>query len=117
MPPVSFRETPGGGCSGDDFRGHLDRGYDNGVVRQLVADLDIGLVRAKVQPKGRGAAKKTVPLGLLWPIERANSWLSNFGQLRRNTDRRVTHRVAQLALAVTLLLTAKFIDLRARWSV
>jgi hypothetical protein len=51
-----------------------------------------------------------------WPIERTNSWLSNFGQLRRNTDRKVTHRLAQLALAVTLLLTAKLIDWRNRWS-
>ena len=27
-----------------------------------------------------------------WPIERTNSWLSNFGQLRRNTDRTIRHR-------------------------
>ena len=27
-----------------------------------------------------------VPLGQRWAIERTNSWLSNFGQLRRNTD-------------------------------
>jgi hypothetical protein len=59
---------------------------------------------------------KHVPLGMRWPIERTNSWLSNFGQLRRNTDRKVTHRLAQLALAVTLLLTAKLIDWRNRWS-
>lgn len=38
--------------------------------------------------------------GLRWPVERTNSWLSNFGQLRRNTDRRTNHRLAQLALAV-----------------
>jgi hypothetical protein len=96
---------------------HLDRGYDNGVVRRLVADLDIELICAKVRPRGTGIAmKKIVPLGLRWPIERANSWLSNFGQLRRNTDRRTHHRVAQLALAVTLLLTAKLIDWRDRWS-
>ena len=51
-----------------------------------------------------------------WPIERTNSWLSNLGQLRRNTDRRTHHRHAQLALAVVLLITAKLIDWRARWS-
>ena len=60
--------------------------------------------------------KKIVPLGLRWPIERTNSWLSNFGQLRRNTDRSVAHRAAQLALAVVFLLTAKLIDWRDRWS-
>jgi hypothetical protein len=51
---------------------------------------------------------------LRWPIERTNSWLSNFGQLRRNTDRRIVHRLAQLALAITILLTAKLIDWRDR---
>lgn len=96
---------------------HLDRGYDNGVVRATVAAAGITeLVCSKVRPRGTGAVKKTVPLGLRWPIERTNAWLSNFGQLRRNTDRRVQHRLAQLALAVTFLLTAKLIDWRDRWS-
>jgi transposase len=95
---------------------HLDRGYDNGVVRRLAADLGIDLVCSKVRRAGTATTKTLVPLGLRWPIEHTNSWLSNFGQLRRNTDRRVTHRLAQLALAITLLLTAKLIDWRNRWS-
>jgi hypothetical protein len=36
--------------------------------------------------------------------------------MRRNTDRKPVHRLAQLALAVTFLLTAKLIDYRNRWS-
>jgi transposase len=96
---------------------HLDRGYDNGVVRRAVADAGIDdLVCSKVRRPGTATAKKIVPLGLRWPIERTNSWLSNFGQLRRNTDRSSLHRVAQLALAITLLLTAKLIDWRNRWA-
>lgn len=96
---------------------HLDRGYDNPVVRRMVATLGIELECSKVRKRAKARrAKKIVPLGLRWPIERANSWLSNFGQLRRNTDRRIVHRLAQLALAVTLLLTAKLIDWRDRWS-
>ena len=55
-------------------------------------------------------------MGLRWPVERTNSWLSNFGQLRRNTDRQPAHRAAQLALAVAFLLTAKLIGWRNRWS-
>jgi hypothetical protein len=83
---------------------HLDRGYDNGVVRSLATSAGIGdLVCSKVRPRGSAVAKKLVPLGMRWAIERTNSWLSNFGQLRRNTDRRVVHRLAQLALAVALL--------------
>ena len=74
-----------------------------------------GVVRGSAA-RGTATAPKTVPLGLRWAIERTNSWLSNFGQLRRNTHRRPQHRLAQLALAVTLLLTAKLIDWRNRWS-
>jgi len=96
---------------------HLDRGYDNPVVRRFVASCGIELVCSKVRKRAKTRqAKKIVPLGLRWPIERTNSWLSNFGQLRRNTDRAIIHRLAQLSLAVTLLLTAKLIDWRNRWS-
>ncbi len=96
---------------------HLDRGYDNGVVRGLVGELGIDdLICSKRRKTGTAADKKLVPLGMRWPVERTNSWLSNFGQLRRNTDRRSAHRLAQLALAVAFLLTAKLIDWRSRWS-
>ena len=63
----------------------------------------------------KGSATK-LPMGLRWPVERTNSWLSNYGQLRRNTDRSTIHRLAQFALAVSFLLTAKLIDWRNRWS-
>jgi len=95
----------------------LDRGDDNGIVRRLVADNGVrDLVCSEVRPRGTATTKKLVPLGMRWPIERANSWLSNFGHLRRNTDRRTLHRLAQLALAITLLLAAKLIDWRDRWA-
>ena len=38
------------------------------------------------------AGPVTAPLGLRWRVERTNSWLSNYGQLRRNTDRKPEHR-------------------------
>ena len=90
---------------------HLDRGYDNGIVRRLVAALGIDdLVCAKRRKPGTATATKLIPLGMRWPIERTNSWLSNFGQLRRNTDRRTHHRHTQLNLAIVILLAAKLID-------
>ena len=77
---------------------HLDRGYDNGVTRQLCVDVGIDdLVCARKRKTGTAVGKRRLPLGMRWPIERSNSWLSNFGQLRRNTDRFVAHRLAQLA--------------------
>jgi transposase len=48
-------------------------------------------------------------MGLRWSVERTNSWLSNFGQLRRSTDRNTRARLGQLALAVAAIITIKLI--------
>jgi len=55
-------------------------------------------------------------LGLRWIVEATNSWWSNYGQLRRNTDRRIRHRHAALRLATTVLIIGKLITYRDRWS-
>ena len=95
---------------------HLDRGYDGKPVRDCVAGYGItDLICGKRRHAGTATKPLPVPLGMRWPIERTNSWLSNFGQLRRNTDRHTHHRLAQLALAITALITAKLIDWRNRW--
>jgi transposase len=95
---------------------HLDRGYDNGVVRRTCFERHIDdLVMAHCRTRGTAEAPKRVPLGMRWPVERTNSWLSNFGQLRRNTDRFSAHRLAQLALAVALIITVKLIKWAKRW--
>ena len=85
---------------------HLDRGYGGSPVRDCAAAYGITDL---ICGKRRDAGTNTGPRGIRWPIERTNS--SNFGQLRRNTDRRIHHRLAQLALAIT----AKLIDYRNRW--
>ena len=95
----------------------LDRGYDSDATRKRLEDLGIhDAVIAKRRKRGSTRPTKKLPMGLRWPVERTNSWLSNFGALRRNTDRKIKHRLAQFALAVTFLLTAKLIDWRNRWS-
>ena len=96
----------------------LDRGYDSNATRARLAErlIDDAVIARKRKPKATRGAPKKLPMGLRWPVERTNSWLSNYGQLRRNTDRRTIHRLAQFALAVALLLTAKLIDWRNRWS-
>ena len=95
----------------------LDRGYDSAVTRERLAERFLeDAVIAKKRKRGSGEVKQRQPMGLRWPVERTNSWLSNFGQLRRNTDRRSIHRVAQLSLAVVFIITAKLIDWRNRWS-
>ena len=96
---------------------HLDRGYDYPKVRARLAALgldDLNIQRRK--PPGAPQRKHPMRLGLRWVVEGTNSWLSNYGQLRRNTDRQNRHRHAQLCLVTTLLITAKLIDWRNRWS-
>lgn len=96
---------------------HLDRGYWGARVDQAAAAVGIGdICRPPKRPPGTATEPKTAPLGLRWRVERTNSWLSNYGQLRRNTDRQPRHRLAQLALAVALIITIKLIDHRDRWS-
>jgi transposase len=96
---------------------HLDRGYDNGVVRSECVNRGVtDFVIAERRKTGTADKPKRVPLGLRWPVERSNSWLSNFGQLRRNTDRFVAHRLAQIALAVSLIITVKLVKWAARWN-
>ena len=99
---------------------HLDRGYDSAAVRDHCASQgldDVICARQRHTASQRTPrAKRPVPLGMRWPVERTNAWLVNFGQLRRNTDRKIDHRLAQMALAIILLITAKLIDWRNRWS-
>ncbi len=125
---------------------HLDRGYDAAGVRELCAtsgitDAIIAKKRKRGQAKNDTKAttgdkdngdkdkqrtsnasskgnddKQSLGLGLRWTVERSNSWFSNFGQLRRNTDRTTIHRLAQIALAVTLILTVKLFKWADRWS-
>jgi len=100
---------------------HLDKGYDSNKVREICAELGIAdLVCAKRRKRGipKPLATKNGPhtLGLRWPVERTNSWFSNFGQLRRTTDRFNDHRLAQINLAVALIIVVKPIKWADRWS-
>ena len=101
---------------------HLDKGYDASTVR---ATLDtFGLCETVIDKRrkpGDPKPKTTVvkagshTMGLRWPVERTNSWLSNFGQLRRSTDRRSGQREGQFCLAVLFIIVPKLIDHRDRW--
>jgi hypothetical protein len=49
-------------------------------------------------------------------VEATNTWWSNYGQLRRSTDRKIRHRHAALQLATVVLIVGRLIDYRNRWS-
>jgi transposase len=100
---------------------HLDRGYDAVAVRAIFADSGIDAhiahrsKRTQHRRKDRTRARHPIPLGRRWRIERANSWLSNFGQLRRSTDRKSIHREANMDLAIAFLLTVKLVKWQNRY--
>jgi len=95
----------------------LDRGYAGKMTNKYLTHIGVDdAMVAKKRYRGQGKSSKTSSMGLRWPVERTNSWLSNYGQMRRNTDRKIGHRLSQLALAIAVILTAKLIDWRNRWS-
>ena len=90
-----------------------DRGYTGRPARECAASFGVtDFDCARRSAKGR---VKHTPLGGRWVIERANSWMSNFGQIRRSTDRDPRMRLGQIALAVALILIVKLIDWRDRY--
>ena len=95
---------------------HLDRGYDYPKTRAELAAR--GLTDLDIQRRGTKPPRGTphrLTLGLRWVVEATNTWWSNFGQIRRSTDRRNHHRHAALCLATAFLITGRLIDWRNRW--
>jgi transposase len=96
---------------------HLDRGYDFPVIAERLATY--GLTELDVQKRGtkpKPGEPHRLTLGLRWIVEAANSWFSNYGQLRRSTDRKNIHRHTALQLATTVIIIGRLIDHRNRWS-
>ena len=95
----------------------LDRGYDYPAVRARLEAR--GLTELDIQKRGtkpRPGEPHRLTLGLRWIVEATNTWLSNYGQLRRSTDRRDRHRHAALRLATAVLIIGRLINYRDRWS-
>lgn len=97
---------------------HLDRGHSANPVLETCHSYGIGdVVRADKRPSAKQRREpKAVPLGMRWTIERTNSRLSNFGQLRRSTDRNTKARLGQLALAIAVIITVKLFKWADRYT-
>ena len=81
-------------------------------VSPATGSTDVNIQRRGTKEPGK---KQPVRLGLRWIVEATNTWWSNYGQLRRNTDRRNRHRHAALCLATVILIVGKLIAWRDRW--
>jgi len=91
---------------------HLDRGYDGGPTRALLAEL--GLTGA--------IARKGVPApiqaGTRWVVERTHAWMNGYGKLWRCTEKRRAVVDFYLFFAAALVVVRQLIQrarLRYRW--
>jgi transposase len=91
---------------------HLDAGYDYRPCREALDQR--GLV-GEIASRGTPAP---IQVGKRWVVERANSWLNDFGRLRRCTEHRKDCVDAYLALAaaiVTVRALRRAVWLLYRW--
>lgn len=91
---------------------HLDRGLNYAETPKRLAD-NYGIVRLKAPSRNMPDQGTTPLVGLgrhRWIVESANSWLTNYGQLRRNTDRKTVHRRAALNFAIALFVVHRLIQ-------
>jgi transposase len=86
---------------------HLDAGYDYRPCREA---LDERGLLGQIAHRGEPAP---IQVGKRWVIERTNSWLNDFGRLRRCTERRQACVDAYLALAAAIVTLRAL--LRAAW--
>lgn len=75
----------------------LDAGYDYHMVHD---DLAARGIAARIAARG---AKTPIQTGGRWVVERTNSWMNNFGKLRRCTERRRAAIEFFLALAAAII--------------
>jgi transposase len=80
-----------------DVTVHLDAGYDYRPCREV---LDERGVHGQIAHRGTPAP---IQVGKRWVVERTNSWLNDFGRLRRCTERRQACVDGYLALAAAIV--------------
>jgi transposase len=80
-----------------DVTVHLDAGYDYRPCREALQDRGL---HGEIASRGTPAP---IQVGKRWVVERTNSWLNDFGRLRRCTERRRACLDAYLALAAAIV--------------
>ena len=86
---------------------HLDAGYDYRPCREALEE------RALLGEIAHRGTPAPIQVGRRWVVERTNSWLNDFGRLRRCTERRKDCLDAYLALAAAIVTIRAL--LRAAW--
>ena len=91
----------------EDVTVELDRAYDGGPTRALLAELGF---QGAIARKGVPAP---VQAGSRWVVERTHSWMNGYGKLRRCTEKRQAVVDSYLFLAAALVVLRQLIQ-RAR---
>jgi transposase len=86
---------------------HMDAGYDYRPCREALEERGLD---GEIAHRGTPAP---IQVGRRWVVERTNSWLNDFGRLRRCTERRKDCLDAYLALAAAIVTIRAL--LRAAW--
>jgi len=76
---------------------HLDAGYDYRPCREALEQRGL---RGEIAHR---ATPAPIQVGRRWVVERTNSWLNDFGKLRRCTERRSDCADAYFALAIAIV--------------
>lgn len=83
---------------------HLDRGYDSDVTRGLLRERGF---TGEIACRGVPAP---VQVGMRWVVERSQSWMNDFGNIRRCTERNGRVVTFYLFLAATVVVTRLLIQ-------
>ena len=86
---------------------HLDAAYDSGPTRELLTEFGFD---GDIARKGIPAP---IQAGGRWVVERTNSWMNDYGKLRRRTDRNASIVDFFLYLAAAFVVLRRLIQ-RAR---
>lgn len=89
---------------------HLDRGYGYPSLPTKLTGHQIDQVAVTMRNKPGEGRVALVGLKQRWVVERTNSWLTNFKQLKINHDRTVEHRLAALQLGFAVLMIYRLVD-------
>jgi len=89
---------------------HLDRGYGYPSLPDKLTRHQINQVIVTMRNMPGSGRVPLAGLKRRWPVERTNSWLTNFRQLKINWDRTIDHRLAALQLGMAILMIYRIVD-------
>lgn len=89
---------------------HLDRGYGYPSLPTKLDHHQIDTVAVTMRNKPGEGRVLLAGLKQRWVVERTNSWLTNFRQLKINWDRTIEHRLAAVQFGLAILMLYRIID-------